>query len=371
MKRVLLIEDLPQVAEHLKGLLGREQEAQIAGVQNNPEAGIAQATTERPDVVMVDALMQGKLSGFEIAKRIRAASPGTRIVMVTVPQKPVAPRPDEGIDAVFVLPGGANELTQALGVGGKAGGWKKGGKGQMVAVYSPKGGTGKTTIAVNLACTLRRNGASVALLDGVMQFGSVRHMFEVPPQTRSIVDLPAGAAMRNSINEALWEGPGGVDVLLAPPRPEEADLVAPGEIANAMDLLAETHDYVVIDAPSRLSEDTLAILDAANVILLVVTYTGATIANARAAVDTFEALGYKSQKQILLVVNQSDMMGGMSKGGLEHAMSLAVIGEIPSDWKLVSESSNKHQPLVLVNPGAPVSQSINKLAMTLVSQQRR
>jgi len=361
MKRVLLIEDLSQVAEHLKGLLGREQEVQVT-------AGIAQATTERPDVVMVDALMQGKISGFDIAKRIRAASPGSRIVMVTVPQKAVAVKPDEGIDAVFVLPGGANELAQALGV--KAGGGGKVDKGRMVAVYSPKGGTGKTTIAVNLACTLRRNGASVALLDGVMQFGSVRHMFEAP-HARSIVDLPAGAAMRTSINEAIWEGPGGVDVLFAPPRPEEADLVAPNELANAMGLLAETHDYVIVDTSPRLSEDTLAILDAANVILLVVTYMGATVANARAAVDTFEALGYKSQKPVLLVVNQSDVTGGMTKGGLEQAMGLAVIGEVPSDWKLVSESSNKHQPVVLVNPGAPVSQAINKLAMALVSQQRR
>ena len=122
MKRVLLNEDLSQVAEHLKGLLGREQEVQVTGVQNDPEAGIAQATTERPDVVMVDALMQGKISGFDIAKRIRAASPGTRIVMVTVPQKAVAVKPDEGIDAVFVLPGGANELAQALGVEA-GGGW--------------------------------------------------------------------------------------------------------------------------------------------------------------------------------------------------------------------------------------------------------
>ena len=370
MKRVILIEDLPQVAEHLKGLIGREQEAELSGVHDNAEAAIAQVTTERPEVVMVDALLQGKVSGFDIAKRIRAASPGTRVVMVTVPQKPVAPKPDEGIDAVFILPGGANEFSQALGIGSKQGGGKKDGAGHMVAVYSPKGGTGKTTIAVNLACTLRRNGASVALVDGVMQFGSVRHMFEVPSTARSIVDLPAGAAMRNSINEALWEGPGGVDVLLAPPRPEEADLVSPGEIANAMTLMSESHDYVVIDAPSRLSEDTLAILDAANVILLVVTYTSASIANARAAVDTFDALGYKAQKPILLVVNQSDVLGGLSKGGLEQAMGLAVISEIPNDSKLVSESSNKHQPLVLVNPGAPISQAINKLAMALVSLQR-
>lgn len=368
MKRVLLIEDLAQVAEHIKGLLGREAEAELIGVYEKADAGIAKVATDRPDVVLIDSLIQGKPNGAETAKRIRASSPGTRIVMLTVPQRPVEPRPQDGIDAVFVLPGGANDLTQALGLDDDK---KKTGKGTLVAVYSPKGGTGKTTIAVNLACTLRRKGASVALVDGVMQFGSVRHLFEIPPLTRSIVDLPAGPAMRVSINESLWEGPGGVNILLAPPRPEEADLVAPGEIANAMNLLAESHDYVIVDAPSRLSEDTLAILDASSMILLVVTYMGATIANSRAAIDTFDALGYKAQKPLLLVVNQADVLGGMSRASLEHALGAPVVVEIPSDWKLVAESNNRHTPFVMVNPAAPVSQAVDRLATALVSQQRR
>lgn len=369
MKRVLLIEDLAQVAEHIKGLLGREADAELVGVYEKAEAGIAKVATDHPDVVLIDSLIQGKPSGAEAAKRIRATSPGTRIVMLTVPQRPVEPRPQEGIDAVFVLPGGANELTQALGLDDDK--RSRTGKGALVAVYSPKGGTGKTTIAVNLACTLRRKGASVALIDGVMQFGSVRHLFEVPPLTRSIIDLPAGAAMRVSINEALWEGPGGIDILLSPPRPEEADLVAPGEIANAMNLLAEFHDYVIVDTPSRLSEDTLAILDASSSILLVVTYMAATIANSRAAIDTFDALGYKAHKPLLLVVNQADVLGGMSKASLEHALGAPVVVEIPSDWKLVAESNNRHTPFVMVNPAAPVSQAVDRLATALVSQQRR
>ena len=368
MKRVLLIEDLPQVAEHLKGMLAREQDVEVAGVQAQADTGITQATTEKPDVVLVDALLQGKVTGFDVAKRIRAASPGTRIVIITVPQRPVDPRPEQGIDAVFVLPGGANELAAALGGSKDA---KREGQGQVIAVYSPKGGTGKTTIAVNLACVLRRNGASVALLDGVMQFGAIRHLLPVPPATRSIVDLPAGAAMRASLSEVVWEGPGGVAVLLAPLRPEEADLVAPSELANAIGLLSATHDYVIVDTPSRLSEDTLAMLDAANVILIVITYQGSTIANTRSAIDTFEALGYKGQKPLLLVVNQADLTAGLSKGGMEHALNLPVVGEIPSDGKLVSESNNKQIPFVLANANAPVSQAVASLANALVTQQRK
>jgi pilus assembly protein CpaE len=366
MKRVLLIEDLPQVAQHLQQMLGREQDIELAGVQTQADAALAQATTEKPDIVMVDALLQGRTTGLDIAKRIREASPGTRIILVTVPQRPIEPKPELGIDAVFVLPGGANELGQALGVesGAKT-------KGNVVAVYSPKGGTGKTTIALNLACVLRRQGKAVALIDGVMQFGALRHVLQVPPTTRSFVDLPAAGAMKQSIGEVLWEGPGGVHILLAPARPEESDLVQSGDIAVAMGLLAENHDYVIVDTPARLSEDTLAILDAATLILIVVTYMSATVANARSAIDTFEALGYKGQKPILLIVNQSDTAAGMSRGGLEHALNLPVIAEIPTDWKIVSESLNKQQPFVLSQPTAPISKSIETLATALVAQQRK
>ena len=143
------------------------------------------------------------------------------------------------------------------------------------------------------------------------------------------------------------------------------------DVATAMQLLAETHDYVVVDAASKLGEETLALLDAADVILLIVTYMQASVANVKAAVDTFEALGYRGNKPILLVVNQSDTAAGMSKGGIEHTLNLPVVAEIPTDWKTVSESLNKQQPFVLSSPNAPVSKAIDALANTLVQQQRR
>ena len=367
MKRVLLIEDLPQVAQHLQQMLSREKEAELVGVESDGDAALIRVTTEKPDAVLIDALLSGKNTGFDLAKRVRTASPGTRIVMVTVPQRPIDPKPDQGIDAVFILPGGANELASALAVGKRDVRLK----GRMIVCFSPKGGSGKTMIAVNVATILRRRGHSVALMDGVMQFGSIRHVLQVPPATRSIVDLPTGQGMRTSLSEVLWEGPSGIAVLLAPPRPEEAELMAAPDVAMAMQLLAEDHDYVIVDAPSRLGDETLALLDVADIILLVVTYTQASIANTRAAIDTFEALGYKGTKPILLVVNQSDSAAGMSKGGIEHTLNLPVVGEIPTDMKLVQESLNKQQPFVLSAPNSSVSKAIDALANALVQQQRR
>lgn len=367
MRRVLLVEDLPQVAEHLRGLLGRIEDVQLTGVQTAADAAVAQASTEKPEITIVDYFLGGKETiGIQVARKIRAASPGTRIVMVTVPQKPVTPRPEDGVDAVFVLPGGANEIVQAIGsdkAGAKGGG--------SVAVYSPKGGSGKTLIAVNLATVLRRQGASVVVMDGVMQFGSVRHLVQVPPEAKSIVDLPPGGAMKAAMPEALWEGPAGVYYLFAPPRPEQADLVAASEVQNAVSILSETHDHVIVDTPSRLGDDALGILDAAKMILLVVTYAGPAIATARAAIETFDMLGYRKQKPILAVISQSDETGGLSRGALEHALGLPIAAEIPTDRKLVSESLARQEPFTVSAPTAPISQAFGTLATVLVAQQRK
>src|SRR5437879_4732601 len=91
---------------------------------------------------------------------------------------------------------------------------------------------------------------AVALMDGVMQFGTVRHVLQVPPATRSFVDLPTAGAMRTSLAEVLWEGPSGIHVLLAPGKPEEVDLIQGGDIGSAMNMLAESHDYLLVDTPS-------------------------------------------------------------------------------------------------------------------------
>jgi pilus assembly protein CpaE len=367
MKRVLIVEDLPQVAEHLKAMLLREKDVELLGVHRSGEAALKVATSEKPDVVMVDALLQDKaIPPFDLVKRVRAASPSTRLVIVTVPQRPVAPRAEEAIDAVFVLPGGANELEEALGKQPAAATGA-----QIIAVFSAKGGTGKTTIALNLASHLRRNGANVVLVDGVMQFSSLRSYVPVPTDARSIVDLPAGAGMGPAIGDALFEGPAGLTMLLAPPRPEQAELVASADIGNAVANLARKFEIVIVDTPSRLTEDVLAVLDAATLILIVLSYDPAAINNTRAALDTFEMLGYPGKKRFALVMNRADVTGGIQRATVEKVLNLPVAIEVPNDPKGVPESAARQNPIVLAHANSPVSQAIAQLAAALLATKRR
>jgi pilus assembly protein CpaE len=370
MKRVLIVEDLPQVAEHLKGMLLREKDVELLGVHPTGEAALKVATSEKPDVVMVDALLQDKkIPPFDLVKRIRAASPATRLVIVTVPQRPVAPRAEEAIDSVFVLPGGANELEDSLGKEPAAAATSGGA--QVIAIFSAKGGTGKTTIALNLASHMRRNGANVVLVDGVMQFSSLRAYVPVPADARSIVDLPAGAGMGPAIGDALWEGPAGLTMLLAPPRPEQAELVASADIGNAVANLAKRFEFVIVDTPSRLSEDVLAILDAATVVIMVLNYDPAAVANTRAALDTFEMLGYPGKKRFVVVMNRADVTGGMQRGAVEKTLGMPVAIEVPNDPRAVPESAVKQNPIVLAQANAPVSQSIAQLSAALLATKRK
>src|SRR5258705_12874006 len=106
MKRVLLIEDLPQVAQHLQSMLAREKEIEVAGVQSQADAAIAQITTEKPDVVMIDSLLQGKVTAGGIPEGQPTPTPGPRVIMIHRPPKTPHAKDEAAGAPNFGVPGG-------------------------------------------------------------------------------------------------------------------------------------------------------------------------------------------------------------------------------------------------------------------------
>ena len=181
---------------------------------------------------------------------------------------------------------------------------------KIFSVFAPKGGVGKTTIAFNLAVSLGQLEQRTVLIDGSLQFGDLRALLKVPTDAPSILDLPTDRIAESDLGDVLWRDPSGIDILLAPPRIEMAEMVTPRDVEKVLSLLRRVYGAIVIDMSSYLNDVNLAFLDASDTIVEIVTYDSTTIHNTVAIADTFRAIGYPATK-VRYLVNRADSAGGI------------------------------------------------------------
>jgi len=241
-------------------------------------------------------------------------------------------------------------------------------RGDILAVFSPKGGVGRTTIASNLAVALQQAGYRVVLVDGNLQFGDVPAVLNILHTYVTIVSLVRHLEEMDIslVMETLIPHSSGVRVLLAPSRLEEAGAIYPEAIEQVLVALRQHFDYVVVDAWSFLDDITLAILDMADRILLVATPELPTLREIRLFLDLANALDYSPSK-LLLILNRAMSAFGIGPADIEENIRHRIAIKIPSDGPLVTRSLNRGVPLVLSDPNSQVAQSIKQLA-ELVSE---
>jgi len=358
-------EDLPQVNEYIRTVLTVESRVSLVQILSDGTRVVEAASRVRPDAVMVDWLLQGKLKGPALVEKLRKSGLGLPVVVLTVPQQSVSLAPERGVDAVLTLPFSSSELVQALDrVTADREALTPGGC-RVVSVFSPKGGVGKTTIAFNLAVAIAGLGVPTALIDGSLQYGDLRTLLKVPAKVPSMLDLPAERLMESDLRDVMWPGPAGVDILLAPPRIEMAEMISVREVEKTMSLLRQAYGAVVIDTAPSLSELTLAFLDASDVVLSVVTYDSTTLHNTVAAAGVFASIGYPPDK-VRYLVNRADWSGGLGRDDLIGALGRAPDFEVVSDGRLVVQANNDGMPFVVSSPDSPISGDIRRAAAGIV-----
>jgi pilus assembly protein CpaE len=367
--RLLVVEDVPQVASHMRALLQAQSQIKMLEVVTAGDRAVAATAEYKPDVVIVDALLQGRVSGQQVALGIREAEPQVAVVMLTVPQNPVNASAEKGIDAVLKMPFSGFDLTTIVRktfeertvTASRTGS-------MMISLFSPKGGVGRTTIAYNLAVALAADHR-VCLIDGSLQFSDLRGLLRVPASAPSIVNLPTDKIRDTDVAEVAWHDPSGIDILLAPPRIEMAEMVTVRDIEKALSILRQLYEFVIVDTRTALSDDVLVFLDASDLILQVVTYDSMAIRNLAMTAEAFDAIGYPATK-LATLLNRSDAAGGFTKADLEAALGRAVDFEIVSDGRLVLAANHEGVPFVSGSPDAPISQGIKRIADSLAAHMR-
>ncbi|MGA3056672.1 MAG: response regulator [Candidatus Limnocylindrales bacterium] len=378
--RVLIVDDIPETRDHLAKLLGFEPDIEVIGTASSGGEAIELGAKLLPDVILMDINMPD-MDGITATERLSSEVPTASVVMMSVQGEADYLRRSmlAGAREFLVKPFSSDELTASIRQVNEREREKVGravvvaaraqvGEGQVVAVYSPKGGVGRTTIAVNLAVAAALEiGKKVALVDASFQFGDVAVLLNLNPKDKSMAELvpelEAGTDS-DSVEAYTQNHSSGVRVLLAPPSPEMAELITPAGVKHVIEILRQRNELVVVDCAAWFNDITLSILDLADVVLTVLTLEITSIKNTRLFLEVAEQLGYSHK--VRLVLNRADTTLGIRVADVEHSIGRKVDHTIVSDGRAVVYALNRGVPFVLSNRESQVSQDVLRLATSIV-----
>jgi pilus assembly protein CpaE len=388
--RVLIVDDIPETRDHLTKLLGFESDIEVVGSAASGAEALDLATRLAPDVVLMDINMPD-MDGISATEQMAARAPTSAVVMMSVQGEADYLRRSmlAGAREFLVKPFSSDELTTSIrqvhlrereklsrmalvpvrGSNGTAANADRE-PGAIIAVFSPKGGVGRTTIAVNLAVAAATDmGKNVVLVDASFQFGDVGVLLNLNPKNKSIADLvpELEAGDPESLDTFVINHSSGIRVLLAPPSPEMAELITTAGVKRVLEALRAKHDLVIVDCTSWFNDTTLAILDMADVILTLLSLEITSIKNIRLFLEVADQLGYEADK-VRLVLNRADSTLGIRVADVEHSIGRKVDHTIVSDGRSVVYALNRGVPFYLSNREAQVSQDIMRLASEIIGE---
>jgi pilus assembly protein CpaE len=388
MIRILLVDDIHATLDNLQKLLSFEDDIEVCGTAADGRIALEEARRLQPDVVLMDVNMP-QLDGLQATELMAQEVPGSPVIIMSVQGERdyIRRAMQAGAREYLIKPFSGDELTASIRRvhqleqnkgsflvraatasppvhDGAAGAPRRG---EVLLVFSGKGGVGKSIIASNLAIALgMETGARVALVDLDLQFGDIGVLLNLD-HSRSITDLADASSSSDPeyIREVLADGPAGIKVLLAPISPELADLVTADHLRTIMQELQRTFDFVVVDTASHIGELNLEAIELATRVIVMTALNITTIKDTKLTLKVLESLNVERDR-ILVVLNRSDAHSEFNKEAVESNLRFPIALQIAHDPKVVGTSVNRGAPFVSASPEAEISRNIRELVSQLV-----
>jgi pilus assembly protein CpaE len=356
--------------KELRAALATDSRARLLAGGDDAEQVYAEIKNLRPAAVIITMSDANPEAALKMIESLSLESPQTAIISAARNASPdlILRSMRSGAREFLRLPVITDEFKTVLDrtaefcAGQKAAPKKKG---RMVAVFSSKGGCGTSFIATNLAASLN---APTMLVDLNLQAGDLPLFLGVEPKY-SIADMVENRARMDDALLASYITPHSskLSLLAAPREADSADDIKPEHVFEALERLRESYDYVVLDPQHTFDSITLAALDQADDIVLVLTLDIPAIRSAQRALEIFDRLGYPRNK-VRIVVNRWSKQIDLDLQQVERFLKEKVTGFVPSDYQTAVTSINLGQPLVQSEPSSKIAVEIKRIVAAIIGQ---
>lgn len=384
--KVIIVDDISETRDNIRRMLQFDNNIEVVGTARTGKEAVEICLQAKPDVVIMDINMPD-MDGITATTEIKKKNPYIQVVILSVQSDPSYMRRAmlAGARDFLTKPPMIDELTDAIRKAGVLAHEEKakftsmpaittGGiqmisgvpniNGKIIVVYSPKGGTGRTMIAVNLAIALKTGDNKVALVDGNLQYGDIA-VFLNEQGKNTVLDLaPRVDELDMEIIEEVMvtHRTSNVDILAAPPKPELADRVNGEQFSKVLRFLRQIYHYVIVDTASHLTEAVQSALDVSDQIVLITTQDIPAIKNSNLFLQLADASGIQ-RARILFVMNRYDKRNSITPERVGESLRQEVAVSIPYDERVASLSVNRGVPFMLdSNKTQPIGKSVQQLA---------